>query len=105
MSKQQSNSKSKPKRTRRSFTDEFKIEAVKMVTEQGIKAAEVARSLDINENLIHRWKSKFSQTESDTENDELKLLREEVKRLRMERDILKKVAPGKFGKGGIIMLS
>lgn len=48
MSKQQSNSKSKPKRTRRSFTDEFKIEAVKMVTEQGFKAAEVARSLDIN---------------------------------------------------------
>jgi len=88
MSKKHSNSK--PKRTRRSFTDEFKLEAVKMVTEQGFKAAEVARSLDINENLIHRWKAKFSQSESDTENDELKLLREEVKRLRMERDILKK---------------
>jgi len=48
----------------------------------------VARSLDINENLIHRWKAKFSPSESDTENDELKLLREEVKRLLMERDIL-----------------
>jgi transposase len=90
MSKQQSNSKSKPKRTRRSFTDEFKIEAVKMVTEQGYKAAEVARRLDVNENLIHRWKATFSQVENDTENEELKQLREEVKRLRMERDILKK---------------
>ena len=88
MSKKQSNSKLK--RTRRPFTHEFKLEAVKVVTEQGFKAAEVARSLDINENLIHRWKAKFSQSESDTENDELKLLREEVKRLRMERDILKK---------------
>jgi transposase len=66
---------------------------VHWVTEQGFKAAEVARSLDINENLIHRWKTKFSQSESDTENDELKLLREEVKRLRMERDTLKKRQP------------
>ena len=88
MSKQQSNSKSKPKRTRRSFTDEFKIEAVKMVTEQGYKVSEVARSLGVNENLIHRWKANFSQPESETENEELKQLREEVKRLRMERDIL-----------------
>jgi transposase len=86
MSKEHSNSK--PKQTRRSFTDEFKIEAVKMVTEQGFKAAEVARSLDVNENLIHRWKANFSQPESDTENEELKHLREEAKRLRMERDIL-----------------
>ena len=69
MSKQQSNSKSKPKRTRRSFTDEFKIEAVKIVTEQGYKASEVARNLDINENLIHRCKIKFSQPESDTEHE------------------------------------
>ena len=61
-----------------------------MVTEQGYKAAEVARSLDVNENLIHRWKATFSQVENDTENEELKQLREEVKRLRMERDILKK---------------
>ena len=59
MSKQQSNSKSKSKRTRRSFTDEFKIEAVKMVTEQGYKVSEVARSLDVNENLIHHWKANF----------------------------------------------
>ena len=86
MSKEHSNSK--PKRTRRSLTEEFKIEAVKMVTEHGYKVSEVARSLDVNENLIHHWKAKFSQPESDTENEELKRLREENKRLRMERDIL-----------------
>jgi transposase len=90
MTRKQSTSRSKSKRPRRTFTDEFKQEAVKMVTEQGYKATEVARSLDINENLIHRWKIKFSQTETDTENEELERLREENKRLRMERDILKK---------------
>ena len=90
MTRKQSTSRSKSKRPRRTFTDEFKQEAVKMVTEQGYKAAEVARSLDVNENLIHRWKATFSQVENDTENEELKQLREEVKRLRMERDILKK---------------
>jgi len=90
MTKKQSTSKSQAKRPRRTFTDEFKQEAVKMVTEQGYKTAEVARSLDINENLIHRWKEKFSQTVETTENEELKRLREENKRLRMERDILKK---------------
>lgn len=88
MSKEHSNSK--PKSIRRSFTEEFIIEAVKMVTEQGYKVSEMARSLDVDENLIHRWKAKFFQPESDTENEELKQLREEVKRLRMERDILKK---------------
>lgn len=43
-----------------------------MVTEQGYRVSEVARSLDINENLIHRWKTKFSQPKSDIESEELK---------------------------------
>ncbi len=54
MSKRQTVKQSK--RTRRTFSDAFKIRAVKMVTEQGYKVAEAARQLDINANLLGRWK-------------------------------------------------
>ena len=43
-------------RTRRTYTPEFKVEAVKLVTEQGYSVAEAARSLGISENLIRNWK-------------------------------------------------
>lgn len=78
-----------PGRVRRTFSDEYRAEAVKMVTEQGFKVAEAARSLGISANLIHLWKAK-SLKEVDGESEELKRLRAENKRLRMERDILKK---------------
>jgi len=81
---------SQSKRTRRTFNDEYKIEAVKMVTEQGYKVTEAAKQLGINPNQIHRWKDQFSEQEESSDNEELKRLRAEVKRLRMERDILKK---------------
>ncbi len=90
VSKKKATSESTAKRPRRKFSDEYKIEAVKMVTDQGYKVAEAARSLDIQVNLLHRWKDKFFQQEDETENEELKHLRAENKRLRMERDILKK---------------
>jgi transposase len=81
---------------KRQYTDEFKREAVKLVTEQGYTQAEAARSLGINPNLIRNWRRKFAlqnagtETMSETEQQELIRLREEVRRLRMERDILKK---------------
>jgi transposase-like protein len=43
-------------RTRRTYTPEFKAEAVKLVTEQGYSVAEAARSLGVTENLIRNWK-------------------------------------------------
>jgi transposase-like protein len=43
-------------RTRRTYTPEFKAEAVKLVTEQGSFVAEAARSLGIQENLLRNWK-------------------------------------------------
>jgi transposase len=91
MSKRQTVKQSK--RTRRTFSDAFKVRAVKMVTEQGYKLTEAARNLDIHANLLGRWKEQLSAQEQEvdsTENKELKVLREENKRLRMERDILKK---------------
>jgi len=81
------------KRTRRTFSSEFKVRAVKMVTEQGYKIAEAARQLDINPNLLGRWKEQLSARNEEvdsTQSEELRSLREENKRLRMERDILKK---------------
>jgi transposase len=87
MSKKQESS---GKRARRSFSEEFKIEAVKLVTEQNYKVAEAARNLDVADNLFRRWMDKYSEIDDATENEELKHLRAENKRLRMERDILKK---------------
>ena len=44
---------------RRTFTREFKVEAVKLLTEQGYSVAEAARSLGISENLLRSWKTSF----------------------------------------------
>ena len=82
------------KRERRRHSDEFKREAVKLVTEQGLSVAQAARNLDVNENLLRTWKRKFSdeseESLSESEQMELARLREENRRLRMEREILKK---------------
>ena len=43
------------------FDQDFKVSAVKMVTEGGHKAAEVARSLGIHPNQLYNWKRKFSE--------------------------------------------
>ena len=85
-------SSSQSKRTRRSFSEEYKIEAVKMVTEQGFQIAEAARQLGINVNQLHQWKNKYSNLEETSENEQIKKLQAEVKQLKMERDILKKAA-------------
>ena len=86
---------------RKSYSKQFKIDAVKLLTEQGYKISEAARNLGINPNVLRRWKNQFA-TDNDQafpgkghmtlENEELHRLRKEVKRLRMEREILKKAA-------------
>ena len=83
-------------RTRRHYSDEFKEEAVKLITEQGYKVSEAARNLDINVSMLCRWQRELGP-ESDgsidsDEKTELQQLRKENKTLRMEREILKKAA-------------
>ncbi|MFC1771767.1 transposase [Pseudomonadota bacterium] len=75
---------------RRDYTEDFKRDAVALVTEQGYKPSEAARSLGIGDNLIRRWKREFEEEASGTQLgiDE----REELKRLRMEKEILKKAS-------------
>ena len=82
--------------TRRRFSDEFKEEAVKLITEQGYKVSEASRNLDINASMLRRWQRELG-LESDgsidaDEKAELQRLRKENKTLRMEREILKKAA-------------
>ena len=84
---------------RRNYGDEFKREAIRLVTVNGYGVAETARNLGINANMLSRWK-RAAETKSNgafignghvsPEQEELRRLREENKRLRMERDILKK---------------
>ena len=86
-------------RTRRTYTPEFKAEAVKLVPEQGYSLAEAARSLGIHETLLRSWKLAV-ETQGDQAfpgqgklppfEAELRRLRAENQRLRAERDILKK---------------
>ena len=84
------------------FDREFKISAVKMVTEGGHKAAEVARSLGIGQNQLYLWKKKFANNGDKAfpgkgNLSEMAALRRKLQEVEMERDILKK-AVGIFSK-------
>ena len=85
------------KRTYKQYSKEYKEEAVALILEQGYSVPEAAKSLGIASNILYRWKSKIeSQLEGKSlsvdEREELRLLRKEVKNLRMEKEILKKAS-------------
>ena len=46
---------------RRKYDREFKVEAVKLVTGGGRAVTEVARNLGIHENLLYKWREKYSE--------------------------------------------
>lgn len=83
------------KEEKRRYDKEFKVSAVKLITEEGESAAEVARKLGIHSNLIYVWKKKYGQ---DGEKafvgkghlSELVSLRRKVKELEEDKEILKK---------------
>ena len=89
---------------RRRFSKEFKIGAVKLVTEQGYSSAETARRLEVDRKSIQEWLAKYAPgfdartANQDLPDDpqvlqqELRRLRKENEQLRTERDILKKAA-------------
>ncbi|WP_240453933.1 IS3 family transposase [Chachezhania antarctica] len=94
--------------TRRKFSREFKIEAVKLVTERGVAVAQACRDLDLAESVLRRWMREAAATpttafpgngQQRAELAEIAGLKKEVARLRAERDILKK-AGGFFRAGG-----
>jgi transposase len=86
---------------RKQFSKQFKIDAVKLLTEQGYNVSEAARNLGIHHSSLRRWKKQFETSGNQAfpgkgrispEKEELDRLRKEVKKLRMEREILKKAA-------------
>lgn len=84
--------------TRRVFSREYKLEAVKLVTDRGVAVAQAARDLGLHENVLRKWvKEQRSDPQQafpghgqmKPEAAELDRLRKEVQKLRTERDILK----------------
>ena len=85
------------KQKRRGFTEEFKREAVRLVTDEGYSFAEAGRSLGVRGDMVARWKRRFEVTDEakDQSRDvsdkrRIRELEAEVRKLRMEKDILKK---------------
>jgi transposase len=89
----------KERRTRRSFTEEYKAGAVRLVLDEGKTVAAAARDLGLTESSLRNWveQARADRTKGKTglttvEREELTRLRKEVRELRMERDLLKKVS-------------
>lgn len=87
--------------TRRQFSREFKLEAVRLVKERGVSVAQASRDLEVHENVLRKWMRDATadpqqafpgQGVMKPENAELDRLRKENAKLRMERDLLKKAA-------------
>jgi transposase len=83
------------------YSKEFKLDAINLVIEQGYKQAEAAKSLSISPKMISRWIKEHHEQEDQAfrgqgkltpEQLEIRRLKEEVKRLTMEKEILKKAA-------------
>jgi transposase len=89
---------------RRKYTREFKLDAVKLIVEEGRSVRDVARSLGVNETVLHTWKRGFlergelafpgnghRQTGTDLE-EEVRRLKKENAELKKDQEILKKAA-------------
>jgi transposase len=88
----------KPRKTRRSFTDDFKAGAIRLVLDEGQTVAAAARDLGLTESSLRNWveRARADRTKGKTglttaEREELARLRKENRVLQEERDILKKV--------------
>jgi transposase len=85
--------------TRKKYSKEFKLDAVSLVLEQGYSHAEAARSLGVNANMLSRWVKAWEADDGTAfrgngkltaEQAEIRKLRDEVRRLKLEKEILKK---------------
>jgi transposase len=92
------------KRAYKSYTKEFKEEAVALIIDQGYRVPEAVSALGVSVNLYSTSGSKnfdgqsSGKALSDDERDELKKLRAENKRLRMAKEILKRLLLSSLGK-------
>ena len=87
------------KTVRKTYSREFKLEALQLVESSGKSAAQIARDLGIPEGSLYRWRNEFcargdqafpGRGNLPADQEELRKLRREIEVLRQERDILKK---------------
>ena len=85
--------------TRKRYSKEFKLDAVSLIAEQNYTRAEAARSLGLPANMLSRWVKELQIQDGQAfrgngkltpEQEETRKLQAQVKRLEMEKDILKK---------------
>ena len=84
---------------RRRFSREFKLEAIRLAREPGATAAQIARDLGLHENVLRSWIRRYESDPAHAfpgggqmkpEQAEIAALKREVRKLKAERDILKK---------------
>ena len=85
--------------TRKKYSKEFKLDAISLVVDQNYTRSEAARSLGINANMLTRWIKEQQADDGQAfrgngkltpEQEEIRALKTQVKRLKMEKEILKK---------------
>ena len=83
---------------RKAYDKEFKLSTVKMILDGEMSVRQVSRDLGINENSLHKWKRSYLEQQNafpgkgrmKPEEEEIRKLKKELSRVKMERDILKK---------------
>ncbi len=76
------------------YTEEFKLEAIKQITERHHSVADVAGRLGISTHSLYAWLKRYGTQngQHDEQQAEIRRLKTELKRVTEERDILKKAA-------------
>ena len=84
---------------RKSYSREFKLEAVRLITEKGYSIAEASKNLGIEYSVLRRWKKQLADDPHSAfpgkgklkaQDEEMRKLQRELERVKEERDILKK---------------
>ena len=87
------------KKKRRTFSREFKLEAIGLITKKGYSIAEASRNLGIEYSVLRRWKNQIADDQQNAfpgkgrlkaPDEELRRIKRELDRVKEERDILKK---------------
>lgn len=84
-------------KTNQPYPEEFKIEAVKQITERGHKVSEVSARIGVSQHSLYKWIKAYGvpapeRQVANSQAEELRRLKAELKRVTEERDILKKAA-------------
>src|SRR3990167_7729037 len=83
--------------TKQPYPEEFKIEAVKQITERGHRVADVSARIGVSQHSLYKWIKAYAvpapvRQMQTSQTEELRRLKAELKRVTEERDILKKAA-------------